>query len=43
MAMGHSSDRTVLVELGTVRPFNDVAGRHAIRMTNEPEQRNELG
>lgn len=42
MAMGHDAKRTVLVELGAMRPFSDVAGRHMLRMTNAPERRKEL-
>ena len=42
MAMGRDSDRTVLVELGTVRSFTDVIGRHVIRMDNSILQRKAL-
>ena len=34
MALGRDARRTILVEVGAVRPFSDVAGRHAIRLTN---------
>lgn len=42
MALGRNAKRTVLVEIGTVRPFSDVAGRHAIRLSNEVSRRQEL-
>lgn len=42
MALGRDPRRTVLVEIGGVRPFSDVAGRHAIRLTNDVARRQEL-
>lgn len=42
MALGRDAKRTVLVEVGEVRPFSDVAGRHALRLTNSVSSRQSL-
>ena len=42
MAFGRDSNSTVLVQIGDVRPFSDVTGRHIVVMNNTPERRNEL-
>jgi hypothetical protein len=42
MAMGRNPDRTVIIELGAVRPFSDIAGRHTVKLSNDPEARHEL-
>jgi predicted nucleotide-binding protein len=42
MAMGRSAERTVSVEMGTVRPFSDVIGRHSVHLDNSPAKRKAL-
>ena len=42
MAMGRSVNRTVLVELGALRPFTDIGGLHTIRLDNSSQRRQEL-
>jgi predicted nucleotide-binding protein len=42
MAFATHPDRTVIVELGTIREFSDVAGRHVVHMSNEFSKRQDL-
>ena len=39
MAFGRSPDRTLLVQIGPVKQFSDIAGRHVVRLTNLPDRR----
>ena len=42
MAFATHPDRTVIVQVGNVREFSDVAGRHAVHMSNDYSKRQEL-
>lgn len=42
MAIAHKPNRTVLIEVGKLRPFSDVYGRHVVKLTNDPSRRQDL-
>ena len=42
LALGRQPDRTLLVEIGQIRPFSDMAGRHTVRLDNSIEMRQAL-
>lgn len=42
MGFGRHPDRTILVEVGRVKAFSDVAGRHVIRLNNSEARRKDL-
>ena len=39
MAISRSQDRTILVQVGALRDFSDIAGRHIIRLDNSAKAR----
>ncbi|MGD8406675.1 MAG: nucleotide-binding protein [Anaerolineales bacterium] len=42
LALGKYPERTILVQVGTLRPFSDIAGRHFVRLQNTSKSRQEL-
>lgn len=42
MALGMNEDRTIIVEMGQLRPISDLLGRHAVRMADTAEARQKL-
>ena len=42
MAMGRNPDSTVLVQVGDIRPFSDIGGRHVVHLSNSAETRSEF-
>jgi predicted nucleotide-binding protein len=42
MAFGRHPTRTIVLEIGTIRPLSDLSGRHFVRMDSTPRARNEL-
>jgi predicted nucleotide-binding protein len=42
LALGRHPDKTILIEVGKLRKFSDIAGRHVVRLTNDYDKRNDL-
>jgi predicted nucleotide-binding protein len=42
MAFGHHPTKTVIVQLGRVKSFSDIVGRHVIHLDNSAEKRTDL-
>jgi len=42
LALGKYPDRTILVKIGSLRPFSDIAGMHFVRLRNSSKSRQEL-
>jgi len=41
-AMGKYPKRTIIVELGKLRPFTDISGRYVVRLNNSHEKRKDV-
>jgi hypothetical protein len=42
MALGLHPDRTILVQIGEIRPFSNIGGRHLLRFDGTAAARNDL-
>ncbi|WP_297297139.1 TIR domain-containing protein [uncultured Methylovirgula sp.] len=42
LALGAHSEKTILVQVGEVREISDIAGKHLVSLSNDPEDRKEL-
>lgn len=42
VALGRHPEKTLLVQIGSVRGFSDIAGKHLVRLTNDPPKRNDV-
>jgi predicted nucleotide-binding protein len=42
LAMGRHADKTMIVQVGTLRGFSDIFGRHVTRLTNAQDKRNDV-
>jgi predicted nucleotide-binding protein len=42
LALGAHPDKTLLVQVGKVRGFSDIAGKHFVRLSNDVGKRNEV-
>jgi predicted nucleotide-binding protein len=42
LALGRHPSKTILVEIGRLRKFSDIAGRHIVRLSNDYSKRNDL-
>ncbi|ABE39399.1 hypothetical protein RPD_2164 [Rhodopseudomonas palustris BisB5] len=42
LAMGRHPEKTLMVQIGHVKPFSDIGGRHMLRFNGSPASRNDL-
>lgn len=42
LALGRHPEKTLLVQVGKIRGFTDIAGKHVVRLTNDFERRNDV-
>jgi predicted nucleotide-binding protein len=42
LAFGRHPEKTLLVQVGTVKSFSDIAGKHVVRLSNDASKRTEV-
>jgi predicted nucleotide-binding protein len=42
LALGAHPEKTIIVQVGKVRPFSDIAGKHLVKLSDAPSTRNDL-
>ena len=42
LALGAHPEKTVIVQVGKVRPFSDIAGKHFVKLSDATSTRNDL-
>jgi predicted nucleotide-binding protein len=42
LALGRNPDRTILVEIGHIKPFSDIGGRHILHLDNSVQRRQDF-
>jgi predicted nucleotide-binding protein len=42
LALGRHPEKTLLVQVGTVKSFSDIAGKHLVRLSNDPSKRTDV-
>jgi predicted nucleotide-binding protein len=42
LALGRHSDKTLLVQVGKIKPISDILGKHIVKLTNDVSRRNDV-